>query len=129
MIIDSHCHLDFDILRNNIGEILKRANKVGVKFLLTICTENKSFIKIIDILEKHKNIFFTYGIHPHEAKNYDALTIIIKIQILNNKKKVLLNIFRQAKKLPKLWLFILGMPKMILMIFCLMKLKIRNLKF
>ena len=84
MIIDSHCHLDFDILRNNIGEILKRANKVGVKFLLTICTENKSFIKIIDILEKHKNIFGTYGIHPHEAKNYDALTID---EIINNLKK------------------------------------------
>ena len=45
MIIDSHCHLDFDPLKKNINDVLKRANDVGVKYFLTICTENESFIK------------------------------------------------------------------------------------
>ena len=75
MIIDSHCHLDFEPLKKNINDVLKRANDVGVKYFLTICTENKSFIKIIDILEKYKNVFGTYGIHPHETKDYVNLTV------------------------------------------------------
>ena len=86
MIIDSHCHLDFDPLKKNINDVLKGANDVGVKYFLTICTENRSFIKIIDILKKYKNVFGTYGIHPHETKNYVNLTVSeIKKNLLKNK--------------------------------------------
>ena len=60
MIIDSHCHLDFDSLNNNLDEVVQNANQAGVKYLLTICTDNKSFKKIVNILEKYKNIFGTY---------------------------------------------------------------------
>ena len=74
MIIDSHCHLDFDSLNNNLDEVVENANQAGVKYLLTICTDNKSFKKIVNILEKYKNIFGTYGIHPHESKNYSTLS-------------------------------------------------------
>ena len=86
MIIDSHCHLDLDPLKKNINDVLKRANDVGVKYFLTICTENRSFIKIIDILKKYKNVFGTYGIHPHETKDYVNLTVSeIKKNLLKNK--------------------------------------------
>jgi len=75
MIIDSHCHLDSDSLKNNLNEVLQRAKGVGVKYFLTICTENKSFEIIIGILKKYKNVFGTYGIHPHEAKDYNNLSV------------------------------------------------------
>ena len=88
MIIDSHCHLDFDSLNNNLDEVVQNANQAGVKYLLTICTDNKSFKKIVNILEKYKNIFGTYGIHPHESKNYSTLSS-------NEIKKI----FQKIKKL------------------------------
>ena len=89
MIIDSHCHLDFDPLNSNLDDVIKKANQAGVQFLLTICTNNKSFEKITEILKKYKNIFGTYGIHPHESKNYSSLSSneIIK-NLLKNKKIV-----------------------------------------
>ena len=87
MIIDSHCHLDFDPLKKNLDEILRRANSSGVKYFLTICTENKSFEKIIDIIKKHKDVFGTYGIHPHEVKDYKNLsTDQIKKNLTINEK-------------------------------------------
>ena len=87
MIIDSHCHLDFDSLNNNLDEVVQNANQAGVKYLLTICTDNKSFKKIVNILEKYKNIFGTYGIHPHESKNYSTLSSNeIKKNLSKNKK-------------------------------------------
>ena len=82
MIIDSHCHLDYEPLNKNINDVLKRAENVGVKYFLTICTTDSSFEKILPILKKHKNVFGTYGIHPHEAKNHIALDV-------NNIKKIL----------------------------------------
>ena len=87
MIIDSHCHLDNEKLQPRIKEIIDNAEKSNVKFMLTICTNNESFKKIIDILETYQNIFGTYGIHPHETNKYkDISADIIAKQLLKNKK-------------------------------------------
>ena len=51
MIIDSHCHLTYDPLFSSLDEIIKRANKDGVKYLLTISTEDKSYEKILTIVK------------------------------------------------------------------------------
>ena len=38
MIIDSHCHLDDPKIYNQLENVVKRANKNNIKYLLTICT-------------------------------------------------------------------------------------------
>ena len=70
MIIDSHCHLDYPNLYNQLVDIIKRANNNDVKYLLTICTTLESFEKIKIITKKHKNIYGTFGIHPHETEKF-----------------------------------------------------------
>ena len=54
MIIDSHCHLDYPPLNADLDKVLARAEKSGVKYFLTICTEDKSFEKILNILKNIK---------------------------------------------------------------------------
>ena len=46
MIIDSHCHLTYEPMSSSLDETIKRANQDGIKFLLTISTEDKSFDNI-----------------------------------------------------------------------------------
>ena len=70
MITDSHCHLDYSELYEQLDSVIKRAESNQVKYLLTICTTLKSFEKIKFIVEKYKNIYGTFGIHPHETKKY-----------------------------------------------------------
>ena len=70
MIIDSHCHLDFDVLFDQLDNVIKRADENDVKYLLTICTTLESISKIKLITQKCKNVYGTIGIHPHESKNY-----------------------------------------------------------
>ena len=74
MIIDSHCHLNYEPLSENLDETIIRANKEGVKFLLTISTEDKNYHQILNIVNKYKCVYGTYGIHPHEAKNHKNIT-------------------------------------------------------
>ncbi len=89
MIIDSHCHLDNEKLQPRIMDIINSANKSNVKYLLTICTDNLSFTKIINILNAYKNVFGTYGIHPHETSKYKDLTIDkIKKQLLKHDRVI-----------------------------------------
>ena len=87
MIIDSHCHLTYEPMSNALTETIHRAVNDGVKYMLTISTEDKSFNDILNIVSKYENVYGTYGIHPHEAKlhqNIKNKNIINKINI--NKK-------------------------------------------
>ena len=85
MIIDSHCHLDYPELFNQLDDIIARAENNDVKRFLTICTTLESFEKIKIITQKFENIYGTYGIHPHETKKY---TDINKHEIINQIKKI-----------------------------------------
>ena len=84
MIADSHCHLDYSNLYNQLDEVVKRANHNNVKYLLTIWTTLESFERIKIITEKYKNIYGTFGIHPHEAEKYQQVDSKF---ILNIKKR------------------------------------------
>ena len=84
MIIDSHCHLDDKRLFDQLENVVKRALNNQVKYLLTICTTLESFEKIKLIINTYKNIYGTFGIHPHESKKYKNVDLNY---ILNQKKE------------------------------------------
>ena len=69
-MIDSHCHLDREPLISNLNQVLTRAKDVGLEKLLTICTTSSGYNNILDIVSKDQMIYGTFGIHPHETKNY-----------------------------------------------------------
>ncbi len=83
MIVDSHCHLDYSNLYNQLDDVIKRAEYNQVKYFLTICTTLKSFDTIKLITDKYENIYGTFGIHPHETKKF---VNVDKSFILNSKK-------------------------------------------
>jgi TatD DNase family protein len=69
MIIDSHCHLDYEPLINNINQILLNAKKNNITQLLTIGTSLESSKKVLEIVEKHENVYGAIGIHPNSTTN------------------------------------------------------------
>ena len=89
MIIDSHCHLNYEPMSLSLKETINRANKDGVKYLLTISTEDKSFDKILEIISNYKCVFGSYGIHPHEAKNHKFIKSNNIIKKIKNNKKII----------------------------------------
>ena len=89
MIADSHCHLDYPNLYNELDDVVNRAIKNDVKLLLTICTTVESFKRIKLIVDKYKNIYGTFGIHPHETKNFKNMTDTLIIEYKNESKKII----------------------------------------
>ena len=89
MIIDSHCHLEYEPMVSNLNEVIERAFKNNVKYLLSISTTNKSYESILKIVKKFRNIYGTYGIHPHEAKNFETLSFEDIIEKVNLSKKII----------------------------------------
>ena len=89
MIIDSHCHLEYEPMASNLGEVIERAHNNNVKYLLSISTTNESYLRILEIVDKYKNVYGTYGIHPHETKNYKDLNDKDIIKKINLNKKII----------------------------------------
>ena len=89
MIIDSHCHLTYEPMSLSLNETILRANNDGVKYLLTISTEDKSYKNILKIVNNYSSVFGTYGIHPHEAKNHKLIKSEYIIKKINENKKII----------------------------------------
>lgn len=67
MLVDSHCHLDFDVLNEDLDAVLERAQLAGVGKIVTISTRVKKYETITAIAEKYENVFCSVGTHPHNA--------------------------------------------------------------
>jgi TatD DNase family protein len=89
MIIDSHCHLEYEPMSLALEETITRANKDGVKYLLTISTTDKSLAKILKITSNFNCVYGTYGIHPHEAKNHQNIKSKDIVEKVGLSKKII----------------------------------------
>ena len=72
MLVDSHCHLNFEQLSTQLDDVVRRADLAGVKHMLTIGTKLREFDAVRAIAEQYDNIHCSVGIHPHEAEEEGA---------------------------------------------------------
>lgn len=67
MLIDSHCHLDFEALAADIDGVLARAEAAGVSGMVTISTHVEKFSTYAGLAERYANVWCSVGTHPHHA--------------------------------------------------------------
>ena len=87
-MIDSHCHINDELYKNNPGDYVKEAEKAGVFQFLVVGFDEKSSELAVDIANKYDSCFAAVGIHPSDAKK--ALDgDLEKIRALASNKKVI----------------------------------------
>lgn len=64
MLVDSHCHLDFPGLSDNLSAILENMLQQGVTHALCIGVDIENFPRVLALAEKHTNIYASVGVHP-----------------------------------------------------------------
>jgi TatD DNase family protein len=64
MLVDSHCHLDFDEFRDRIPELLAEMSAAGVEYALCISVTLQDFPRVRGLAEAHRQLFATVGVHP-----------------------------------------------------------------
>ena len=67
MLVDSHCHLDFESFEEDREECIERARSKGINTLLTISTHVSRFDTVLKLAKSSSNIFCSVGIHPHHV--------------------------------------------------------------
>ncbi len=85
--IDSHAHLNYEY-PFSVSEYIENAKKNGVTKLITIGAEPGREDQMLQIADKYPNVFFTVGVHPHEAKHININTLKSFDQYVNHPKCV-----------------------------------------
>lgn len=67
MLVDSHCHLDFDVFDEDREAIFERAAQAGVGYLVTISTRVSEIDSVRAVAEPKSNAGYSVGVHPHNA--------------------------------------------------------------
>ena len=69
MLIDTHCHLYYDEIKNNLSDVLNRANEANVTRFICAGTNINTSKQCLEITEEDDNIFASCGVHPHDSKD------------------------------------------------------------
>ena len=70
MIVDSHCHLNFDDFGDDIEDIVQRAKENSVSAILNAGSVVDELETQLELCEKYPFVYTAVGIHPHNAKDY-----------------------------------------------------------
>ena len=73
MLIDSHCHLNYEGLAGRQDEVLANARAIGVDGFLNISTRESEWGEVVALAEREPDVWATVGIHPHEADKHADL--------------------------------------------------------
>lgn len=88
MIVDSHCHLNFEEFKNDFQDVLYRAEINGVKYMQTISTTLSEFPEVLKIAETFDNIFCSVGLHPCNVFDEDTPSVDSLLKLSSHKKVI-----------------------------------------
>jgi TatD DNase family protein len=75
MLIDSHCHLDFEDFSGDLDGIVTRARAADVGGIVSISTRVRRQAGLLAIAERFADVYCSVGTHPHHAHEELDLTI------------------------------------------------------
>ena len=87
-LIDTHCHLTFDQLAGDVEAVVARSKAAGVTGWITVGTDTLHNRKAIELADKFENMYAAVGIHPHDAKDATAETMVELKELAQNEKVV-----------------------------------------
>ncbi|MCC5967019.1 MAG: TatD family hydrolase [Natronohydrobacter sp.] len=87
-IVDSHCHLDFPQLAEDLEAVIARARAAGVTRMVTICTKLRELPRVQAIAEAHEGVFFAAGTHPMSVAAEPMVTVAELVALAAHPKMV-----------------------------------------
>ncbi|HEX8147267.1 MAG TPA: TatD family hydrolase [Pyrinomonadaceae bacterium] len=91
MFIDSHAHIDGEEFDADRGEVVARAREAGVRAILNVGTGDPhggNFERAVALAEGFAGVYAAVGVHPHDAKLYDAAAERLLLGFVRGKRVV-----------------------------------------
>ncbi|MDE2891701.1 MAG: TatD family hydrolase [Chloroflexota bacterium] len=73
-LFDTHAHLHDPWIGDDLPDIMARAGEAGVERIVTIGCSLEDSRNALAVANQYDNVWATVGVHPHDAKDWDAAT-------------------------------------------------------
>lgn len=70
MLIDTHCHLDFESFQDDLDQVIDRARIAGVSRIIAPALGIENCPKVLEIAAKYDGVFAAVGVHPNSAASW-----------------------------------------------------------
>ena len=69
-LVDSHCHIHFDKLAEDLAGVLERAAEAGVNKMISVGCSLSDSEKACLLAARHDNVWASVGAHPHDGADF-----------------------------------------------------------
>lgn len=86
--VDTHCHIDFDRFDSDREAVLAQAAQAGVKRIINPGINVQNSRQVVQLAQRHPNIFAGVGIHPNDAGDVAEDALIQLAELAKDPKVV-----------------------------------------
>jgi TatD DNase family protein len=88
VIVDTHCHLNFNSFKDDLPEIVQRARQVGVTRIVVPGIDIETSREVIALSHLYPDVYAAIGIHPNDAVGITAEDINVLRNLASDTKVV-----------------------------------------
>lgn len=70
IIIDTHCHLDFNRFDDDRDEVLARARQAGVQKIVVPAIDRQNCPEVVRLADQEDGVYAAVGIHPNSTEGW-----------------------------------------------------------
>ncbi|HLD94305.1 MAG TPA: TatD family hydrolase [Anaerolineales bacterium] len=72
MLIDTHCHLDYEDFDSDRTQVISRAVDSEVSIMVNPSTDLESSEAVVKLVAEHKELFAAVGVHPNFSDDWNS---------------------------------------------------------
>lgn len=88
MLIDTHCHLNFDQFNEDRDAVLARAAEMGVERIIVPSVDLSNAKTVLSLAEKYEHVYAAVGVHPNSAAHWEMAWIETLREMAQHEKVV-----------------------------------------
>lgn len=86
-LVDTHCHLTFEPLAEDVPGVVARSRQAGVSTWITVGTSLEDSRQAVALAGQHENMYASVGVHPHDGRLVDD-GMLAEVEALGRADKV-----------------------------------------
>ena len=87
-IIDTHCHLDFDVFSGDREAVLKRAREQHVNGFVIPGVQKNTWDKLIDMCNQSSDLHYALGLHPMFIQSHVSEHLLVLEEYIHSNQPV-----------------------------------------
>lgn len=88
MLVDTHCHLNFDAYDTDRHQTIVRAAEAGVQTIINPAVDLSTIDAVLQLAEQHTHVYAAVGVHPNSTIDFAPSTPETLVKLARHPKVV-----------------------------------------